>query len=252
MARWLRVSGQRKRKLSVSAVTTSTEDMSERPALLLVHGAWHGSWCWEPLRTLLTDNGWRVDTVDLPSVGSPHHGMHDDAHVIRQAISGPTVIVAHSYGGIPATQAAAGRPNVEHLVYVAAFQVDVGDSLLGTVGGTPPPWWQVDDGVIHAQAPETVFFNDVAEPPTDRLRPQSYRAFTDQLTAAAWHDTDSTYVICEKDNAIPPFAQEAMARRATATERLDAGHSPFLSCPQDLAAIVERASLPRRSSPASG
>ena len=96
-------------------------------------------------------------------------------------------------------------------------------------------------------------FNDVAEPPADRLRPQSYRSFTDQLTAAAWHDTDSTYVICERDNAIPPFAQEAMARRATATERLDAGHSPFLSCPQDLAAIIEAGVSPlRRSSPASG
>lgn len=236
----------------MTAVTASTDDMSERPALLLVHGAWHGSWCWEPLRTLLENDGWRVDTVDLPSVGSSHHGMYDDAQAIREAINGPTVIVAHSYGGIPATQAAAGQPNVQHLIYVAAFQPDIGDSLLGMVGGTPPPWWQEDGEVIHAKTPETVFFNYVADPPTDKLRPQSYRAFTDQVTNAAWRYTDSTYVICSNDNAIPVFAQEAMSQRATATERLDAGHSPFLSCPQDLAAIIQMVSLLPRSSPASG
>ncbi|MFS8100740.1 alpha/beta fold hydrolase [Lentzea alba] len=214
--------------------------MSERPALLLVHGAWHGSWCWEPLRALLTEDGWHVDTVDLPSVGSPHHGMHDDAKVIRDAINGPTVVVAHSYGGIPATQAAADLPDVQHLVYVAAFQLDVGDSLQKTVG-PPPPWWQQEGGVLHAQTPETIFFNDVDDPPTDRLRPQSYRAFTDQLTKAAWHNTNSTYVICEKDNAIPVFAQEAMAQRATSQERLTTGHSPFLANPRQLAAIIAKA-----------
>ncbi|MGW6936542.1 alpha/beta hydrolase [Lentzea sp. NPDC054927] len=233
--------------------------MPERPALLLVHGAWHGSWCWEPLRTLLTNDGWRVDTVDLPSVGSPAHGMHDDAEVVSEAIkaiNGPAIVVAHSYGGIPATQAAAGQPNVRHLVYVAAFLPDVGDSLLGMVGGTPPPWWRQDGEVVHALTPETIFFNDVDEPPVDKIQAQSYRAFTDRLTQAAWHDTTSTYVIANNDNAIPVFAQEAMAQRATATERLDAGHSPFLSCPRDLAAIIATAStaaspLPR-SSPASG
>ncbi|WP_439659989.1 alpha/beta hydrolase [Lentzea sp. HUAS TT2] len=228
--------------------------MPERPTLLLVHGAWHGPWCWEPLRTILENDGWRVDTVDLPSVApdtAPRHGMHDDARTIRDAITGPTVIVAHSYGGIPATQAA--TPDVQHLVYVAAFLPDLGDSLLGMVGGTPPPWWETQGDVIHALTPETVFFNDVGTPPADRLLPQSRQAFTDQLTEAAWRTTPSTYVICEKDNAIPPFAQEAMARRATTTERLDAGHSPFLSCPQDLAAVITTAvSPPRRSSPASG
>ncbi|MFD4644405.1 alpha/beta fold hydrolase [Lentzea sp. NPDC058436] len=225
--------------------------MSERPALLLVHGAWHGSWCWTPLRTHLEANGWRVGTVDLPSA-APHnaaeHGMHDDADTIRSAINGPTMIVAHSYGGIPATQAA--TPEVEHIVYVAAFLPEAGDSLIKMVGGTPPPWWRTEEDVIHALNPETVFFNDVDEPPTGMLRPQSRRAFTEQVTST--RRTPSTYVISEKDNAIPPPAQEAMAARATATERLDAGHSPFLSCPQDLAAIIERVSPPRRSSRASG
>ncbi|MGI5506755.1 alpha/beta fold hydrolase [Lentzea sp. CA-135723] len=227
--------------------------MSERPAILLVHGAWHGSWCWEPLRTLLESDGRRVDAVDLPSVApesAPRHGMHDDAAAIRNAISGPTVIVAHSYGGIPATQAT--HPDVRHIVYVAAFMPDVNDSLMKMVGGTPPPWWDMREDVIHAKTPETVFFNGVENPPADRLHPQSKQAFLEEVTEAAWHTTPSTYVIATADNAIPPAAQEAMARRATAKASLDAGHSPFLSCPQDLAAIIQAVSPPRRSSPASG
>ncbi|MFD4676743.1 alpha/beta hydrolase [Lentzea sp. NPDC058450] len=228
--------------------------MPERPAILLVHGAWHGPWCWEPLRTLLESDGRRVDTVDLPSVApedAPRHGMHDDAAAIKAAITGPTVIVAHSYGGIPATQAV--HPDVEHIVYVAAFLPDVDDSLMKMVGGTPPPWWDTRNDVIHAKTPETIFFNGVENPPTDELLPQSAKAFAEEVTEAAWHTTPSTYVIATRDNAIPPPAQEAMARRATTTERLDAGHSPFLSCPQDLAAIIQRTISPlRRSSPASG
>ncbi|MFI6095271.1 alpha/beta fold hydrolase [Lentzea sp. NPDC051213] len=234
--------------------------MTERPALLLVHGAWHGPWCWEPLKALLENDGWRVGTVDLPSVApatAPRHGMYDDASAVRAAIEeigGPVVVVAHSYGGIPVTEGAAGLPGVEHLVYVAAFQIDVGDSLLSTIGGTPPPWWQVDGEVIRPLTPETVFFNDVGDAPVDRLETQSYAAVTDRLTQAAWHTVGSTYVVCENDNAIPVFAQDAMAQRATSVQRLPPGHSPFLSRPAELAAIITTAAvtLPRRSSPASG
>jgi pimeloyl-ACP methyl ester carboxylesterase len=61
---------------------------------------------------------------------------------------------------------------------------------------------------------------------------------SETLRAAAWHDRPSTYVVCERDQAIPLSAQEAMARRAGATVRLDAGHSPFLSRPNDLVKLL--------------
>ena len=51
----------------------------------------------------------------------------------------------------------------------------------------------------------------------------------------------STYVVCENDNAIPVFAQEAMARRAGRVERLPSAHSPFLSHPDELTEVLERA-----------
>ncbi|MFI5729040.1 alpha/beta fold hydrolase [Kribbella sp. NPDC051587] len=222
--------------------------MSGRPAVLLVHGAWHGSWCWEAVRSLLVDQGWRVETVDLPSVapaGEVRYGLHDDAKAVREAITaigGPVVVVAHSYGGEPATEGAAGLPEVQRIIYVTAFLLDVGESLLKAIGGTPPPWWQIEGEVFRPLTPELVFFNDV-ENPADavrRLETQSYAVATEELTAAAWHTTPSTYVVCDDDNAIPVFAQEAMAQRAGTVERLHSGHSPFLSCPSELVAIITK------------
>ncbi|MEA5362708.1 alpha/beta hydrolase [Amycolatopsis sp., V23-08] len=221
-----------------------------RPTLLLVHGAWHGSWCWEPVQTLLVAHGWRVETVDLPSVAPDEDrpGLHDDARAVRaalDAIDGPVVVVAHSYGGAPVSEGAAGAPNVVHLVYVTAFQLDEGESLLGVVGGQPPSWWKVDGDLFTPLTPHEIFFADVdpdvAAKAIARLRPQSYAVASDQLTAAAWKTVPSTYVVCEDDNAIPVFAQEAMAGRAGHVERLPSSHSPFLSHPAELTAIVEAA-----------
>jgi hypothetical protein len=94
--------------------------------------------------------------------------------------------------------------------------------------------------------PQDVFYNDVqpgvADTAAARLQPQTYAAVTDRLTAAAWQAVPSTYVICDRDNAIPVFAQEAMSQRATHVEHLPAGHSPFLSQQDGLIQIVSTAS----------
>lgn len=110
--------------------------------LLLVHGAWHGSWCWGRLSVALGEAGFETYTVDLPSHGedtSTLGGLHEDATIIREALSGlpdRTVVVAHSYGGAPVAEGAADAPNVGHLVYLTAFMLDEGESVLGAAGGT--------------------------------------------------------------------------------------------------------------------
>jgi pimeloyl-ACP methyl ester carboxylesterase len=206
---------------------------------LLVHGAWHGSWCWEQVASRLTASGAAVQTVDLPSAGTPA-GLHDDARVVQAAIDsldGPVTVVAHSYGGQPVTEAAAG---VAHIVYVAAFQLDEGDSVLGAIGGQPPSWWKVDGDFVTPLTPAEVFFNDIPDSAdaVAQLRPQGYASFTEPLAAAAWKTVPSTYVVCDNDNAIPVFAQEAMSQRSSRVERLSAGHSPFLSRPDELVRIL--------------
>jgi pimeloyl-ACP methyl ester carboxylesterase len=208
---------------------------------LLVHGAWHGAWCWDALAPKLGD----TRTVELPSSGSDGD-LYADAAVVGEAIAaidGPVTVVAHSYGGIVATEGAAGA---QHIVYVAAFMLDVGESLFAAVGGVAPDWWQhSDDGrLLTTLRPEEIFYNDCPAEPTAsaaaRLKTQTLESFKDPVTRAAWRDVGSTYVICERDNAIPVFAQEAMSARAGRVERLDASHSPFLSRPDELAEIILR------------
>ncbi|MEV7990463.1 alpha/beta hydrolase [Streptomyces sp. NPDC086077] len=219
-----------------------TTDGVPRPTLLLVHGAWHGSWCWSPLTAVLNARGRRTRTVDLPSAGR-EAGVQDDARVVLDAlrrIDGPAVVVAHSYGGIPATQAAAQAANVERIVYLAAYQLDAGESLLGFHGAPVPPaprgFQPVPDN------PAAMFYGDVPEAEAAeavaRLVPQSTRSFSDSLTQAAWHTVPSTYVVCEYDQALPPGHQEALAARSEAVHRIGSGHSPFLSMPAQLGALL--------------
>lgn len=220
---------------------------SPRPALLFVHGAWHGAWCWDTLRSVLSARGWSTHAVDLPSASGtkPGPGLEVDAQAVRhalQAIDGSVAVVAHSYGGMPVTQAAADDPDVVHLVYLAAFMLDAGQSVLAAVGGHVPPWWDVRDGTVTVRQPHQVFFADVpardADNATSRLRKHSLRAFTDELTTASWKSIPTTYIVCEQDQAIPPAAQVAMSASATAVLRLPGGHSPYLSRPSELATVV--------------
>ncbi|MGW4165289.1 alpha/beta fold hydrolase [Streptomyces sp. NPDC004788] len=103
-------------------------DSMRSPQFLLVHGAWHGSWCWRELQDVLADRGWPSHTVDLSSVvpqgaDGKLPGLLDDARVIREridAIKAPLVVVARSYGRAPVTQATPGAANVAHIVYVSA------------------------------------------------------------------------------------------------------------------------------------
>ncbi|MCV7428269.1 alpha/beta hydrolase [Mycobacterium montefiorense] len=142
---------------------TGATNVDKRIQIMLIHGGFHGVWVWGKVVDRLAALGWSAQTVALPSVAAkdqPRYGMHDDAVAVRrrlEVIEDPVVVVAHSYGGIVATQAAVGLKNVAHIIYLAAFQLDVGDSLLGVVGG-PAPWWIVEDDMLSAGRPFETFF----------------------------------------------------------------------------------------------
>jgi pimeloyl-ACP methyl ester carboxylesterase len=166
------------------------------------------------------------------------------------AIDGPVVVVAHSYGGVPTTQGLAGAANVAHIVYIAAFALDAGESLLGAVGGVPPTWWMVDGALTTAgnadEPAESLFFNDlpadVASANAARLVAQATKPFSDVVTDVAWKGIPSSYLITERDAVFPLFAQEALSGRAGSTvHRLDTSHSPFLSQPEATADIIDAA-----------
>lgn len=223
-----------------------TTAVNGKPTILLVHGAWHGAWCWDKLIPELAAQGWRTVTVDLPSAALHSNntaGMYDDARAVRAClddIEGPVTVLAHSYGGVPVTEAAATAPNVSRILYLAGFQLSEGDSLVSESGGQLPSG---DTGTLPVpDNPSKVLFGDVTEEDAGRavrrLVPQSIRSFSEPLTVAAWRTVSSRYIVCEKDEMLPPAYQESMATRAGRLYRLPSGHSPFLSMATELAALV--------------
>ena len=213
---------------------------------LLVPGSWHGAWAYDDVAPRLTGAGVKVTVIDLPS-NDGAAGLADDAAAIRSAldeIGEPTVVVGHSYGGIAVSEGAAGAPQAVGLVYLAAFMLDVGESLLDAMQHQLPDWISLDQaaGSHIAERSEEVLYGDcppdVATRAATRLSRQSVAAIATPQTAAAWQNLPSTYLICDEDRAVPPPAQEAMSARATTVRRLPASHSPFLSRPGDVADVV--------------
>jgi pimeloyl-ACP methyl ester carboxylesterase len=189
--------------------------------------------------------------VDLPSSGPDVTALGDlDADVaavtaVLDDVPGPKILLGHSYGGLPVTQAAAGREDVVHLVYVCAFMLDAGVSLIDAAGGQPVSWWRLsEDGTwMTPDRPEEVFYSDcppaVAATAVAQLQPQSLSSCRQPLQAAAWKTIPSTYIVADRDPELPQFVQEGMATgRASRVKHIDAGHSPFLSRPGELAAMV--------------
>jgi pimeloyl-ACP methyl ester carboxylesterase len=228
--------------------------MSEQSTVVLVHGAWHGAWCWDEVVGRLAGGGLAVVAVDLPSVASGGD-LYDDARAVRAVLDdtpGDKVVVGHSYGGIVITEAAAGADGVRHLLYLTAFMLDEGQSL-ADVAGREPPAWQIpapDGKTLTVENPQQVFYNtctpEVADAAAARLRPHPVVSLVQPVRSVAWREVPSTYVICDQDNAIPVPAQEAMSAHAGTTHRMDSDHSPFLTDPDAVAALVRTLTTPER------
>jgi pimeloyl-ACP methyl ester carboxylesterase len=215
------------------------------PTVLLVQGAWHHPDAWLPLRGELFLRGIRTIVTDLPSAGkNPRGTMQDDARAIAvalESIDGPAVVVAHSYGGIPTTQASAGAGNVEQLIYLSAYLPDVDGSMF-SLHGAPDP----DDttGLFPTiDSPRTSLYADLSDEQAaaaqSRLIAQTASSFAGRVTAAGWRTIPSTYIVSDQDRAIPPAMQQEMAAAAGADiVHLDSSHSAFLSMPGELADVI--------------
>jgi pimeloyl-ACP methyl ester carboxylesterase len=215
--------------------------------VVLVHGAWHGAWCWAQVVDELDALGVSNVAVELPLTG-----LVDDAAAARDAIesaierSGPgVVVVGHSYGGIVISQAAAGIDGVGRLVYLAAFMTDQGEDELSIMTAHESPVLgavvTVDGraAVDPAQAP-AIFYGDsdaaTVATVVPLLRPM--RSGGRLEGAPAWKSIPSTYVVCTEDRALPVRAQREMATRADGVVEWPTDHSPFLTRPRELATLI--------------
>jgi pimeloyl-ACP methyl ester carboxylesterase len=218
---------------------------AQRPTLVLVPGAWHLPSTWDLLRGELDSLGYASRAVKLPTTGpEPRGGLRDDAEAIRaavEALGGPIVVVAHSYGGIPATEGLVGLPGVRRIIYLAAYVPDVGESMV-SLHDVPEP--ESTEGLfpvgpdpraqLYADVPE-----EIAELAVGRLVEQRIQPFADRVTEAAWHTVPSTYILTEQDNSLAVGMQEKMAPRTKDVHRIPTSHSPFLSRPAELAALLD-------------
>jgi pimeloyl-ACP methyl ester carboxylesterase len=96
--------------------------------VVLVHGAWHGAWCWDGVVDELTAADVPVTAVELPLTS-----LDDDVAAARHAIShqgGDVIVLGHSYGGLVISEAASGMSEVSRLVYLAALMINTGEDMV--------------------------------------------------------------------------------------------------------------------------
>jgi pimeloyl-ACP methyl ester carboxylesterase len=225
--------------------------------IVLVHGSYHGPWCWDLLTPELERLGHEVVSVDLP-VSDPAAGAaaYADAMIEQVDWTEPPVIVAHSMAGL-VIPLVAGRQAVSRMVFLAAFLPRPGMSAMEqrqveTIDSPILPqtaeWTDMGDGVwmVGPNTARGLFFQDasqeVAEWATDHLRPQSYRVMTEVSPLAEWPSVPSSYIVCRDDHAINPDWGRQAARQRLRVEpiELDGGHSPFLSRPAELAGVLHQ------------
>ena len=219
-------------------------------SVVLVHGAWHGAWCWASVLAGLDERGIDAVAVDLP--GPDPHADADHVRGVLDDAGDEVVLVGHSYGGAVITDAGE-HPSVQRLVYVAAFALDAGETVasvrlpggeLEEIGGAMRLH---DDGTttLDPELAGPILYGDCTPADTARavslLRPQPVAIGRLAPRAVAWRHRPTTYVLCGADRTVPPSLQRAMAERipdVALVEWPDASHSPFISRPDAVADLL--------------
>jgi pimeloyl-ACP methyl ester carboxylesterase len=211
------------------------------PTVVLIHGAFHGPWCWEPVARSLRSRGVEVEVVDLPCTG-----FEADVAAARAAIAAAgqdAFVGCHSYGGVVADAAMVGITGVSRIVYVAAV-INAG---LDAFGPETPAILEatVPDGTgvrFDAARAGDIFYGDSDDDAVARavlqLRPMvlDFSAFVAEPPPRPL--ARSVYVICTRDGALPTAGQRRLA--ALCDEQVDwpTDHSPFLTRPAELARLL--------------
>lgn len=197
----------------------------------------------------------KKDGYDVSVVQNPTTSLADDVAATKLVIAqtkGPVVLVGHSYGGAVITEAGTD-PKVAGLVYITAFAPDKGESVDTIIKQAPPGAPQppilppvngflfLDKAKFHA-----AFAADLSDAKAafmaDSQVPWGVQALSGAITEPAWKSKPTWYLVATEDHMIPPPAQHQMATRAKATITEVAGsHAIYVSKPQAVAAIIEKA-----------
>ena len=227
---------------------------------VLIHGAWHGAWCWKKVIPLLEKEGHKVVAPDLPGHGKDKRPIADitlQAYTDRvcqilDEQSDPVVLVGHSMGGVVITQTAEYRPEkISKLVYVTAFLLQNGEFLLqhaepDTEALVLPNLIMSEDqsyANVKQEALKEVFYADCSDEDVEfaksRLVPQAAAPFAAPVstTEENFGRVPRVYITCLRDKAISPSIQEKLYKALPCEKviSMDTSHSPFFSAPEELA-----------------
>ena len=233
--------------LTGAAFAASSPVYAAVKTIVLVHGAFADGSGWKPISDILVSHGYSVRVVQEPETS-----FDADVASTRRVLdkAGPCVLVGHSYGGMIITEAGK-HPDVKALVYVAAFQPDVGESV-ADLGDKMPPANKsigpVGDGylAVNPEAFPADFAAGVPKPVADFMAISQVPIFNEALkakvTVATWKDKPSYAVVAQQDRMINPDLERFMAKRAQSqTIELPGPHAIFLLHPREIAALIEKA-----------
>ena len=239
-------------------------DGGTKPVIVLEHGAWADASSWSKVIRQLQEDGF---TVDAPP--NPLRGVTYDSTYLADflsTISGPIVLVGHSYGGFVTTNAATGNANVKALVYVDAFIPDQNETLLGLVsaqpgsclGGNPAnvfnfaPYPGAPPGDVDIYIKPSVvpgcFANGLPSGEAAVIaatqRPLAASVLQEPSGSPAWKTIPSWAVIGTADQVLPPAQQTSMAQHAGAhITDVNAGHLSMIADPGVVAQVIEQAAM---------
>jgi pimeloyl-ACP methyl ester carboxylesterase len=229
-------------------------------SFILVHGSWHGGWCWDSVAMLLRGAGHRVEAPDLAGLGADRTDLaditlaswRDQIAALVDAAPEPVVLVGHSRGGIVISEVAEARPDkIARLVYLAAFLLDDGETIARTMRADGaslilPNLIVFEDGIssiVRGEALAETFYGDCTpEEVADaraRLRPEPVlpNRTPVRVSAGRFGRVKRAYIATAADRAVPPALQRKMytALPCDPVITMDSAHSPFLSAPATLA-----------------
>ncbi|MFQ5913929.1 MAG: alpha/beta fold hydrolase [Nitrospinota bacterium] len=226
---------------------------------VLIHGSWHGGWCWEKVVPLLEREGHEVEAPDLPGHGedkTPNSQISlqtysDCVCQILDAQSEPVVLVGHSRGGIIISQAAESRPDkIKTLVYLTAFLLRNGESMRQVARGDKESFLQpnliIDESqgytVVKDEVIKEALYADCSDEDVARAKsllvpePNAPTETPLRLSEENFGRVRRIYIECLRDRAVSPSLQRQMytALPCRRVISMDASHSPFFSAPEEL------------------
>jgi pimeloyl-ACP methyl ester carboxylesterase len=214
--------------------------------VVLVHGAWADGSSWAAVIPRLQAAG-----LNVTAVQNPLTSLEDSVAATRRALSlqdGPTVLVAHSWGGTVISEVGTD-PKVTALVYVAARAPDAAEGFVALSGTFPTgparAGIQVNDGFTRLSEESFLkYFANGVEPKKAEVlyavqEPTAASLFGGRTTAAAWHSKPSWYAVSKLDQTINPDLERFLANRMNATiVELEADHLSLVSHPKEIADLI--------------